>query len=243
MCTRALYSGNDNTVITGRTADWGEDLVSNLWAFPSGLPRDGACGPRSTRWTSKFGSVVVSGYEGCTVDGINEKGLVANMLYLAESDYGKADGKRPDISVAAWPQYVLDSYATVAEAVNALRNEPFHLVTLTLPNGRPAMVHLAMSDPTGDSAILEYVEGKLTIHHGKQYTVMTNSPTYDQQLALNEYWKGIGGMVFLPGTISAADRFVRCPYREFRPYHPAYLWHVNRRSRRCTLLVGQHISV
>jgi penicillin V acylase-like amidase (Ntn superfamily) len=30
-------------------------------------------------------------------------------------------------------------------------------------------------------------DGKLVIHHGKQYTVMTNSPTFDQQLALNAY--------------------------------------------------------
>ncbi len=38
---------------------------------------------------------------------------------------------------------------------------------------------------------------------------MTNSPTYQQQLALNEYWKEIGGMVVLPGTSRAADRFAR----------------------------------
>ena len=25
--------------------------------------------------------------------------------------------------------------------------------------------------------------------------------------------------------------FYACAYREFRPYQPAYLWHVNRRSR------------
>jgi penicillin V acylase-like amidase (Ntn superfamily) len=212
MCTRALYVGNDNTIITGRTADWGEDLESNLWVFPAGLQRDGAAGPRSIRWTSKFGSVVVSGYDAATPDGMNEKGLVANLLYLAESDYGKPVDKRPGISIVAWPQYVLDSFATVAEAVNALSDEPFYLTVPMLPNGRAATTHLAISDPTGDSAILEYVEGKLTIHHGKQYTVMTNSPIYDQQLALNEYWKGIGGMVFLPGTISAADRFVRTSF-------------------------------
>jgi penicillin V acylase-like amidase (Ntn superfamily) len=212
MCTRALYVGNDNTVITGRNCDWGEDLASNLWAFPAGLQRDGATGPRSIRWTSKFGSVVVSGYEAGTADGMNEKGLAANLLYLAESDYGKPDDKRPSISILAWTQYVLDTYATVAEAVNALSDDPFHVIAPVLPNERVASMHLAISDPTGDSAILEYLEGKLTIHHGKQYTVMTNSPIYDQQLALNEYWKGIGGMVFLPGTISAADRFVRTSF-------------------------------
>ena len=41
---------------------------------------------------------------------------------------------------------------------------------------------------------------------------MTNSPVYDQQLALNAYWDLIGGDRMLPGTISAADRFVRLSY-------------------------------
>ncbi len=86
------------------------------------------------------------------------------------------------------------------------------MVTANAPNGRPASVHISISDPTGDSAILEYIGGKLKIHHGGEYKVMTNSPVYDQQLALNAYWDQVGGKNFLPGTISAADRFVRASY-------------------------------
>ena len=41
---------------------------------------------------------------------------------------------------------------------------------------------------------------------------MTNSPTYEKQIALNEYWKQIGGTVMLPGTNRAADRFVRASF-------------------------------
>ena len=89
---------------------------------------------------------------------------------------------------------MLDNYATVAEAVAALRQEPFYVVPVTSPDGKPGTVHLAISDPTGDSAIFEYVGGKLVIHHGRQYQVMTNSPIYDQQLALNAYWEQIGGI-------------------------------------------------
>lgn len=212
MCTRTLYVGADNTVITGRNMDWNEDMSSNLWVFPAGMKRDGAADPRSIQWTSKYGSVVVSGYEAGSADGLNAKGLVANLLYLAESDYGKPDQNRPCLSIAAWPQYVLDNYATVAEAVEALSTEPFRIVSPTLPNGEAAALHLSMSDPSGDSAIVEYIGGKATIHHGNQYTVMTNSPLYDAQLALNEYWKGVGGLAFLPGTIRAADRFVRASF-------------------------------
>jgi choloylglycine hydrolase len=191
--------------------DWLEDPGSNLFCFPRGMKRSGAAGPHSVTWTSKFGSVICSFYEVATVDGMNEKGLVANVLYLVESDYGKPNG-RPTLSIAAWAQYVLDNFATVAEVVEALRKEPFVIVAPTLPNGRPAQGHLAVSDPTGDSAIFEYVKGKLVIHHGRQYQVMTNSPTYDQQLALNSYWKQIGGETMLPGTSRAADRFARASF-------------------------------
>ena len=41
---------------------------------------------------------------------------------------------------------------------------------------------------------------------------MTNSPSYEQQITLNNYWKQIGGLVMLPGTNRAADRFVRASF-------------------------------
>jgi choloylglycine hydrolase len=160
-------------------------------------------------WQSKYGSLVVSGYDAGTADGMNEKGLVANLLYLAESDYGHPDHNKPQLSILAWAQYVLDNFANVNEAVGALSKEPFQIVAPKLPNGSPAQLHLAISDPSGDSAIFEYIQGKLVIHHGKQYVVMTNSPTFDQQLALNSYWQAIGGTTFLPGTDRSADRFAR----------------------------------
>ena len=41
---------------------------------------------------------------------------------------------------------------------------------------------------------------------------MTNSPLFDRQLALDDYWQNIGGLTFLPGTNRAADRFVRASF-------------------------------
>jgi penicillin V acylase-like amidase (Ntn superfamily) len=211
-CTRTLYVGANNTVVTGRNMDWQEDMASNLWVFPAGMKRDGAAGARSVQWTSKHGSVIVSGYEAGTTDGMNDKGLVANLLYLAESGYGTPDKTRPLLSIAAWAQYALDNYGSVAEAVDGLRAEPFGMLAPVLPNGSAAALHLSISDSTGDSAIFEYIDGKLVIHHGKQFAVMTNSPTYEKQIALEEYWKSIGGLVFLPGTNRAADRFARASF-------------------------------
>ena len=210
-CSRAVYLGPEDTVITARSMDWVSDLGSNLWSFPRGIERDGAAGPQSIHWTSKYGSVVASAFDAGTADGMNEKGLVANLLYLSESEYVKPSpgDRRKSLSVSVWTQYVLDNYATVAEAVSDLQKEPLYVVSVMSPDGHAGTVHLAISDSTGDSAIFEYLGGKLVIHHGRQYQVMTNSPVYDQQLALTRYWEQIGGTTMLPGTNRAADRFVR----------------------------------
>lgn len=210
-CTRLLYETGSKTFITGRSMDWMDTSAKTaLWVFPRGMKRNGTVGANPIKWSAKYGSIAVSFYDAGTADGMNEKGLVANLLYLKEAEWGDATKSgKPTLTAGAWAQYFLDNFATVGEAVAAMANPPFAIIAPPLPNGHAAGLHLSLSDATGDSAILEYINGKLVIHHGSQYRVMTNSPTFDQQLALNVYWEKVGGDRFLPGTISAADRFVR----------------------------------
>jgi choloylglycine hydrolase len=212
-CTRFVYHGANDEVITARSMDWKTDVGTNIWMFPRGMRRSGEAGPNSIQWTSKYGSVIASGYDISTTDGMNEAGLVANVLWLVESSYPKYDGRMPGLSIAAWAQYVLDNFATVDEAVDALAKEPFTIVTDNVPgDNKLATLHLSLSDAGGDSAIIEYIDGKQVIHHNRDYQVMTNSPTFEKQLALNEYWKEIGGTVMLPGTNRASDRFARAAF-------------------------------
>lgn len=212
-CTRFVYKGPNNTIITARSMDWKEDCHTNLWIFPRGMERNGEVGNNPMKWKSKYGSVIASAYDISSTDGMNEKGLVANLLWLAESEYPVWDEKKPGLSIAAWVQYVLDNFASVSETVEHMRKGTFEIVSDKLPDGsRMATLHLSISDATGDNAIFEYIGGKLVIHHNKAYQVMTNSPVFEKQLALNEYWQSIGGLVFLPGTNRAADRFVRASF-------------------------------
>lgn len=213
-CTRAVYLGPNGRVLTGRSMDWKLDWDGNMWILPRGIERNGSAGPRSVKWTSKYGSVVVTGYEVATSDGLNEAGLMVNALWMTKSVYPKDDGRAPRISLSIWPQYFLDKFATVAEAVEHLRANPIHVVTGEVPDqpGRLATTHLSMSDASGDSAILEWVNGELRIHHGRQYQVMTNEPIFDDQLAITHYWSRVNGLAFLPGTSRAEDRFARASF-------------------------------
>lgn len=213
-CTRVVYLGENDNIITARSMDWKEDVQTNLYILPRGMQRNGQAGPNSIEWTAQYGSVVATGYEVSTTDGVNEAGLMANVLWLTESEYPAFDeNSKPGLTIAAWAQYALDNFATVAEAVEAFAQEPFTIVTAAVPGQtRLTTLHLSLSDTTGDSAIIEYVDGQQVIHHSRDYQVMTNSPTYDQQLALASYWDQIGGTVFLPGTNRAADRFARASF-------------------------------
>jgi len=205
------YLGPAGSVITGRTLDWFMPLNVAAWALPSGIERDGGARENSFRWTSRLGSLVVTAYDRLSFDGINTAGLTANLLYLASSEYGPRETSRPGMSVAAWVQWVLDSFSNVAEAVSALEQDPFQVVGIKVPGDAPPTAHFSLSDISGDSAIFEYLDGVLVVHHGREFQVMTNEPTYDEQLALTDYWVSLDGAM-LPGTERAADRFVRASW-------------------------------
>jgi choloylglycine hydrolase len=214
-CTRVVYKGPENTIITARSMDWRDEIPANLWILPKGIARTGEVGPLSEKWTSKYGSVVSTSWDIASSDGMNEKGLVANLLWLGESQYPKFDpkGKKKGIAISLWAQYFLDNFETVKEAVEQAKKEKFVIVSDYIPGTeRFTTIHLSLSDASGDNAVFEYIDGKLIIHHSPEYTVMTNSPVFEEQLALNNYWKGIPGTVMLPGTNRAADRFVRASY-------------------------------
>jgi penicillin V acylase-like amidase (Ntn superfamily) len=213
-CSRILVETGNGSYITARSMDWIDpNLPSDLWIFPQGIKRNGGGSENELTWTSKYGSVITAFYGSASADGMNEKGLVGGMQYLSHSDYGDpAETGKPTISIGAWLQYFLDNFATVEEAVAAMQDPPFTIVSKPVENGVAAEIHMAISDATGDSAIFEYIDGELVIHHGRQYNIMTNDPDFSTQLKLLEYWKRVDGDTFLPGTLSATDRLVRLDY-------------------------------
>ena len=211
-CTRVVYVGDNGEVITGRTLDWKEMIGTNLYVMPRGMKREGYDESNTIKWKSKYGSVVSVGYDVGVNEGMNEKGLVCNLLYLPGTVYSLPNDTRPYISTSVWAQYVLDNFATTSEAVAELSKDNFQINAPAMPGGNATTLHMAISDSTGNSAIIEYINGVISIHEGKEFQVMTNAPIYDKQLAINEYWKEIGGLKMLPGTNKSSDRFVRASF-------------------------------
>jgi len=217
-CTRVLWNDNKLAVVVGRSMDWPESTQPELVVFPRGFKHDGGLVGKLVvdtdnplRWTSKYGSVVTTIYGVGTADGVNEKGVAIHMLYLTETDFGNRDKGKLGVQAGLWGQYLLDNAANVKEALELMKHvQPINVEVA----GHKANVHLAIEDASGDSAILEYINGKLVVHHGREYQIMTNDPTYDEQLAnLAQYdFTNATRNTPLPGNVNPKDRFIRSAY-------------------------------
>ncbi len=217
-CTRVLWNDNKLAVVAGRTMDWPESTEPIITVLPRGMSRDGghagatvAVAANPAKWTSKYGSMVTTIYGIGSADGFNEQGLGVHMLYLDVTDFSARDTRKPGVHAGLWAQYALDNAANVTEALAAL--DKIQVVPVKA-HGHQANVHLALEDASGDSAIIEYIGGKPVVHHGREYRVMTNDPTYDQQLALlqkQDFSKPSSDMP-LPGNVNPVDRFQRAVY-------------------------------
>ena len=213
-CTHAVYLGPNNMIVTGRTMDWREEMPTNLWLLPRGMERVSYDKTPRLTWTSRYGSVVAVSYDIGTSEGMNEMGLVVQLLYLTESRYDRPgeDDNRPVMGMSIWCQYVLDNFATVSEAVATLKKDRFMIHAPAMPGGQASTMHMAISDSTGNSAIVEYIDGEINIYEGREHQVLTNSPAYPLQLAVRDYWAPIGVLNMMPGTHKSSDRFVRASF-------------------------------
>lgn len=202
-CTTFLLE-QDGQRVVGKSYDWDNGLgmvvVNKRGVAKQGLPFKPT--DRPPRWVSKYGSVTFNQYgRELPNGGMNEAGLVVEIMWLRETRYPPPDA-RESLNEVQWIQYQLDNFATVKELVAhapKLRISAIH-----------ATVHYLACDKTGDCAALEYLGGKLVVHHGAALPVnaLTND-TYASSLTTLKQCRGFGGKRPLPPGQGSLARFIR----------------------------------
>jgi len=158
-CTTFFITKNGHLAF-GRNYDWVTDagmLCTNL----RGLTKTSAPMPEGghVTWMSKYGSITFNQYgKEFPMGGMNEEGLVVEMMWLDGSEYPKPD-KRPSLNVLQWIQYQLDNCSTVKEVVAT--NKKIRIS----PKGNPPL-HYLIADASGHSAAIEFLNGKMVVHQG-----------------------------------------------------------------------------
>ena len=136
-------------------------------------------------WTSKYGSLTFNQY-GVEMPnaGLNEKGLVVEIMWLDSSEYPEPDN-RPSVNELQWIQRALDLFATVAELA-----QDAHSLRISRAYAR---VHYLVCDSSADCAVFEYIRGQLVITRAPDMPAkaLTNS-TYAASAAYLSSFTGFG---------------------------------------------------
>lgn len=237
-CTGISLKSKDGVAIVGRTVEWALNdsqhhqilIMPRNKRYIAQTP-DGLYGKA---WKGCYGFVSMSAYgQPYGPDGLNERGLSVGMYYFpgfaSYAPYDAAKSKE-SLSVGDFMQWMLSSFATVAEVRNNL--DSVRVINVDDPrfHGVPLPFHWKVSDPTGASIVIEIVDhGKLKVYD-TFLGVITNSPGYDWHLTnLRNYLHltpeprtpltigelelsplGAGsGMIGLPGDFTPPSRFIR----------------------------------
>ena len=177
-CTTFSFSNHKGEVVFGRNFDFpvgmGHIAINNKNVYKTAFIRPPE---KAISWTSTYGSIT---FNQCGKEfpygGMNEAGLVIEQMWLQEAAYPEAD-KRFGLSELQWIQYQLDNSATVEQVVNS-----DSLVRISYTAIAP--LHFLIADASGNVATIEYIEGKMIVHQGKNlpYQVLANC-TYQNSLS------------------------------------------------------------
>jgi penicillin V acylase-like amidase (Ntn superfamily) len=193
-CTTFLINKNGQLVF-GRNYDWitaSGMICSNLRGLQktSMKTEDGT----AITWVSKYGSLTFNQYgKEFPTGGMNEKGLVVEVMWLEGTRYPKSDS-RPAVDVLQWIQYQLDCSETVDDVIASDK-------TLRISTDGAVPLHYLVADAKGNVATIEFLEGKLVVHKGKDlpFPVLTNN-TYEE--SINRTKNASGNQSFADNSIN-----------------------------------------
>lgn len=106
------------------------------------------------------------------LDGVNEKGFAIADLIAGDTAVTNQQTDKPDLTTTMALRYMLTNAATVDEALELLRSIDMH-------SDIGAAHHYAMSDATGRSVVVEYVDNQIVV---TETPAVTNHYLCEQKL-------------------------------------------------------------
>ncbi len=195
-CTTFCFE-RGGTHVFGKNYDWSVDdglVIVNK----RGVSKTAFTEENPARWTSDYGSVTFNQYgREFPSGGINEKGLVVELMWLDETMYPEPD-RRFALPTLQWIQFQLDNSASVDDVIASDAQ-------VRIAAAGSARIHFLVADASGDVATFEYINGRTVVHRGDKlrFPVLTND-MYEVALTYIDNMD-----TAKPLTRSSLDRFVR----------------------------------
>lgn len=171
-------------IVFGRNYDWpvevGLVLVNKREMQKSALLMNGG---EPAKWTAHYGSLTFNQFgRDLPNGGINEAGLVIEVLWLNETGYPAPD-KRPSLNALSWIQYQLDTAANVADVIASDRQ------IRVSPEFSPRL-HYLVCEQSGACATIEFIKGRMVAHSAGELPLpLLTNDTYADSI---DHWKDLG---------------------------------------------------
>lgn len=176
-CTTFCFKDKEGNIFFGRNFDFPVGF-GTVQINQKGLQKTSliAAPEKPFTWISKYGSISFNqnGRE-FPYGGINEAGLVVEQMMLNDTKYPALDN-RYGLAELQWIQYQLDVAATVEDVLKS-----DSIVRVSTSSQAP--LHFSVADVKGNFAVIEYLDGKMSVHTGKDavHHVLAND-TYEASL-------------------------------------------------------------
>lgn len=227
-------SEKNPSVFVSRSLEFAVELDSKLVVHKKGGEHQtgGTDLTKSVTWKDRYDylSLDALNYKS-VIEGMNEKGLTASMLWFADAGY--PSGSQTNMNMLDFGSWILGSFASVEEVKEAITKQKIQVWAPYIKELKTVLpVHYSVHDASGRSIVIEWVKGQQFVYDNpvgvltntpdfnwhienlKNYSnLKTSSPTHltlgDVSLRASAVGHGFQG---LPGSYSPSDRFVRAAF-------------------------------
>lgn len=170
-CSTIAVESPEGEQIFGRNFDWNrcdalvvrsvaEEGYSSISTVNMDFIRQG--GGAASSFLSEEQMIQASLY--APLDGMNEKGLSISVNMISDGEVINQNTSKPDLTTTTSVRYLLNHAATTDEAIEFLEKFDLH-------SSMGMMTHFALSDATGKSVVVEYIDNRM---HVTKTPVVTN---------------------------------------------------------------------
>lgn len=164
-CSTVTVRNAEGEVLFGRNFDWNSCDAMVVLSYPEkayasvstvnmDFIRQGA--ENMTGLALKTDEVMMIAALYAPLDGMNEKGLAVSVNMIQDSATINQDTEKPDITTTTAIRLLLDKAGTVEESLELLKQYDMH-------SSMGMMVHLAVADASGESAVVEYIGNEMVV--------------------------------------------------------------------------------
>jgi hypothetical protein len=178
-----LFSGADG-IVSARSCLPGTPDSMYVVYCPAGITRSSANDVRRRRpfeWRAKYNSVYLEVKGGLVVEGMNERGFSASLLFLENSLLPGREKEHIPLAASLWTRFFLDHFGTVDTALLAVWDTR---VFNDSGHAGEWPFRLILHDSSGATACIEYINGSRHVYTPEAPAVIIDGPAFSRLIGM-----------------------------------------------------------